>query len=150
MNQYKYKALNLVGIVSVAVTLTLSGGFASIAQAEDTAEIKQVRAGISKILDGGQPDSINPSVIDGLYEVMIGPQLYYVSKDGKYLLNGKLFDIDKRQDLTSPKIAKVNAKAIEEVGEDNMVIFAPTIIIFTTSIPVWIPLVAARSAFILL
>lgn len=136
MNQYKEKALHFVGIVSVAATVALSGAYASIAQAEDSADVKQVREGVGKLLNGGQPDTIEPSVMDGIYEVMIGPQLYYVSKDGKYLLNGKLFDIDSKQDLTTPKISDAKAKVIEEVGEENMVIFAPddykyTVTVFT-------------------
>ena len=136
MNQYKEKALRLAGVVSVTASMTLSGGYASIAQAEDSAEIKQIREGVGKLISGGQPDSIEPSVVDGLYEVMIGPQIYYVSKDGKYLLTGKLYDIENKADLTTPKLAKIKIKAIEDVGEDNMVIFAPedykhTVTVFT-------------------
>lgn len=113
--------------------------FVSYAMAEPTqqdAEVLKVREGINKILKSGNISSITPAEVSGLYEVMVGPQLFYVSADGKYLLSGKLFDLDSREDLTSPKVSRAKAQAIEAVGEDNMVIFAPekfqhTVTIFT-------------------
>ncbi|MCU7854219.1 MAG: DsbC family protein, partial [Candidatus Thiodiazotropha sp. (ex Lucinoma borealis)] len=113
--------------------------FVSYAMAESTqqdAEVLKVREGINKILKSGNISSITPAEVSGLYEVMVGPQLFYVSADGKYLLSGKLFDLDSREDLTSPKVSRAKAQAIEAVGEDNMVIFAPekfqhTVTIFT-------------------
>ncbi|MEW8508252.1 MAG: DsbC family protein [Candidatus Thiodiazotropha sp.] len=103
---------------------------------KQNAEIQQVRDGVKKILKKGSISSVTPAKVKGLYEVMIGPQLYYVSSDGKYLLSGNLYDIDTREDLTTPKVAKAKAKAIEAVGEENMVVFAPektahTVTIFT-------------------
>ena len=109
------------------------------AMAETTqqeAEILKVREGIGKILKSGEVNNISPSEVDGLYEVMVGPQIFYVSADGKHLFTGKLYDIDKREDLTTPKISQAKAEYIQAAGEDNMVIFAPekyehTITVFT-------------------
>lgn len=100
------------------------------------AEIEKVREGIKKILKQGSISSIVPAKISGLYEVMVGPQLYYVSADGKYLLSGNLYDLETREDLTTPKVSRAKAEAIEEVGEENMVIFSPkepkyTVTVFT-------------------
>lgn len=134
MSQHRDKAIQVTGAISLAVML--GWGIASLAQAEDSADIQQVREGVSQLIKGVEADSIEPSPIAGLYEVMIGPQLYYVSKDGKYLLTGKLYDIASKQDLTSSKVAEAKSKAIEAVGEKNMVIFAPedykyTVTVFT-------------------
>ncbi|MEW8440217.1 MAG: DsbC family protein [Candidatus Thiodiazotropha taylori] len=103
---------------------------------QQDADMENVRNGMNKVLKSGEITSITPSAVDGLYEVMVGPQLYYVTADGKHLLNGKLFNIEKREDLTTPKISKAKAVYIESIGEDNMVIFAPkeykhTITVFT-------------------
>jgi thiol:disulfide interchange protein DsbC len=136
MSHYKDKAVRVAGVISLASALALGWGFAPLVQAEDSAEIQQVKAGVSKLIKGVQADSVEPSPVAGLYEVMIGPQLYYVSKDGKYLLSGKLYDIESKQDLTSSKVAQAKSRAIEAVGEENMVIFAPedynyTVTVFT-------------------
>jgi thiol:disulfide interchange protein DsbC len=131
MKQKKYRA----GVLSVALSLVLATGVMA-APTKQNAEIEQVRQGVSKLLSGQEVSSIEPSPISGLYEVMVGPKLFYVSADGKYLLNGSLYDINSREDLTTPKVAKVKAQMIEKIGEDNMVIFAPekyqhTVTVFT-------------------
>ena len=136
MKQRNKYTLQRAGISAVALVMSLTAGYATLAQADEKADIEQVRGGINTLMPGTKPDSIIPSVIPGLYEVMIGPQLYYVSSEGKYLLTGKLFDIASREDLTTPKVTKAKAKAIEVLGEENMVIFAPekvkhTITVFT-------------------
>jgi thiol:disulfide interchange protein DsbC len=133
------QTIKRAGIVSRFMVGTLTLVLTSSAMAAPTkenAEIERVRQAMSKLISGHPVSSINLSPISGLYEVMVGPQVYYVSADGKYLFTGKLFDIDKREDLTTPKISKVKAEMIEKVGEENMVIFAPekydhTVTVFT-------------------
>jgi thiol:disulfide interchange protein DsbC len=97
---------------------------------------QKIRQGMAYILKDTEITSIQPSGIDGLFEVMMGPQLFYVTGDGHYLFSGKLYDLVDRKDLTSPKVAQAKADAINAVGEDNMVVFAPektlhTITVFT-------------------
>ena len=52
---------------------------------------------VSKLIEQRLPSVqiqyIAPSVVPGLYEVMASGQLLYISEDGKYLINGRLFDI---------------------------------------------------------
>ena len=104
--------------------------------ADESPEIQLVRAAVNKLIPNGKADTIEPSPVAGIYEVLVGTQLYYVSSDGKYLFNGKLYDLDKKEDLTSPKTQKVKLDAINAEGEQNMIIFAPkdykhTITVFT-------------------
>jgi len=135
MKQTNFRARRLARGLFTGLSLALATSLMA-APTKENAEIEQVRQGMHSLLSGHTPDSITASPIPGLYEVMVGPQLYYVSADGKYLLNGKLYDIEKREDLTSPKMEKVKAEMIEQVGEENMVIFAPekydyTVTVFT-------------------
>ncbi|MCG8489653.1 MAG: DsbC family protein [Chromatiales bacterium] len=121
-------------VIMAPALLMASSLYAEVSKQD--AELQNVRAGMSSILKNTEISSIEPSDVDGLYEVMVGPQLYYVTGDGKHLFSGKLFDIEKREDLTTPKISKAKAVYIESIGEDNMVIFAPeeykhTITVFT-------------------
>jgi thiol:disulfide interchange protein DsbC len=122
-------------MTAAGAALLLSAGLSPLAQADQAAEAQQVHSNLVKLL-GQTPDSVEPSVVAGVYEVMLGPQIFYVSSDGKYLFTGKLFDIATQQDLTSSKLAHAKLKAIEDVGEENMVIFGPddakhTVTIFT-------------------
>lgn len=70
-------------------------------------------------------DSIQPSEIKGLYEVTVGANIFYVSDDGKYLLQGHLIDIEAKTDLTEEKLAGTRKLAIDKLGEDQMIIFKP-------------------------
>ena len=106
-----------IGLVALSCTLA-----ATLAIAGPDAEIK---AQLGKLLPGEKIDSVNKTPVSGLYEVVMGPQLVYVSGDGRYMIQGRMIDLDKREDLTEPRRASARKQAVDKVGEDNMVIFAP-------------------------
>lgn len=115
----------LVGVVLAMVSSPLLAG----------AEAK-IKARVEKILPEYKVDSIDKTPIKGLYEVVMGPQVIYVSDDGRYMVQGRMIDLVDREDLTEPRKAAARAQAVNKVGEDNMVIFAPdkyehTVTVFT-------------------
>lgn len=85
----------------------------------------QIKSSINRAFPGIELGSIEESAVKGLYEVFVGPQLFYVSGDGRYLVQGKMIDLNKKKDLTEPKIAQARVKALDRVGTDNMVVFKP-------------------------
>ncbi len=117
--------------VALALLLLLSG---SVAVATDEfADVKKVMADLVK---DRQPDSIALSPVAGLYEVVYGAQVLYVSKDGNYLLEGNLLDIKQRRNLTEAKRAEARMRMINQISETTMVIFSPrqikhTLTVFT-------------------
>ncbi len=88
-------------------------------------------------LGGAAPDSVNPTAVPGLYEVLIGGQVLYLSEDGRFALQGDLLDLSTRGNLTENRRGELRGKAVEAVGENNMVVFAPegpvkhTVTVFT-------------------
>lgn len=95
-----------------------------------------VLAGLHKIFPGTEVDSVKPAGMPGLYQVTIGARLFYVSADGKYLIQGNLYDIDARTNLTEAAETEIRLAAMQEMSEDQMVIFEPkeakhTITVFT-------------------
>ncbi len=68
-------------------------------------------------------DRIGPSPMTGISEVMIGMNLFYVSNDGKYLMQGKLIDLASRTDLTEQKLGKARLKSLADLGEKSMIVF---------------------------
>lgn len=92
-----------------------------------TADTKAVEEAIKQALPGVKPDSVKPSPIAGISEVIVGPKLFYVSDDGKYLLQGSLIDLKNREDLTEPKLAKARLGALNKLGEKNMIVFKPKV-----------------------
>jgi thiol:disulfide interchange protein DsbC len=88
-------------------------------------------------LNGAQPDSVAPTAIPGLYEIVVGGQVLYLSADGRFVVQGEILDLDTRANLTDTRRGELRGKTIEAVGEDQMVIFAPegpvkhTVTVFT-------------------
>jgi thiol:disulfide interchange protein DsbC len=114
----------------------LAATFATVATADEASPRDAVRAGLEKALPGLKPDSVRPSPVPNLYEVLIGPQVVYVSSDGRYLVQGSIIDLQTQRDLTEPRRRKAVTDAVEAVGEDKMIIFGEgdaqhTVTVFT-------------------
>ena len=88
-------------------------------------------------LNGAKPDSVAPTAIPGLYEVVLGSQVLYLSEDGRFAVQGDLLDLGSRANLTDNRRGELRGQAIAAVGESTMVVFAPegpvkhTVTIFT-------------------
>jgi thiol:disulfide interchange protein DsbC len=93
-----------------------------------------IRKALSLAMPASKVDSIKPAVIKGLYEAAVGANIYYVSEDGKYLIQGRLVDIAARKDLTEEKLNGTRKLAIENMGKENMIIFAAKIPKYTVTI----------------
>ena len=96
-------------------TLLLSSLACSMANADENA----VKQALTKAMPSVKIDSVVPSEIKGLYEVTMGPNIYYVSDDGKYLVQGRLVDLATKTDLTEAKLSGTRKLALEKLGQAN-------------------------------
>nr|VFK81163.1 MAG: thiol:disulfide interchange protein DsbC [Candidatus Kentron sp. SD] len=88
-----------------------------------------------RIFAGGA-SSITPSPIPGLYETTSKMEILYISQDGKFAIQGDLVDLEKKENLTERRRNHARANAVDSLGEDSMIVFAPddtrhTITVFT-------------------
>ena len=51
---------------------------------------------------------VNCAVVDGLCEVTAGSNLFYVDRTGRYLVIGRVYDMETRQDLTATRLLEIN------------------------------------------
>lgn len=91
---------------------------------------------VSKLLPGTEPDRVTQSPISGIYEVTYGAQVLYVHESGRYLIQGDLVDLNTHTNLTEDRRRQARLKAIEALGENTMIVFAPqttthTLTVFT-------------------
>jgi len=96
----------------------------------------QIRNSLKILLPGIQPDEIRATPLDNLYEVTFGGRLVYLTADGRYLIQGKMIDLETRKEITEERLSELKMAALAEVGEDQMVIYGPedakdTITVFT-------------------
>ena len=95
------------------------------------------RAALLKLLPAGSKlEDLRPSPIPGIYEFMQGADISYLTADGKYFLDGNLYDMASRENLTEVQRTRARLAMISAVPESEMLIFGPknpqyTITVFT-------------------
>jgi len=109
------KITKLLALSALALVSSLSPA--------DEASIKKA---LAEYMPGERIDAVKPSEIPGLYEVTVGASIFYASEDGKYLLQGQLFDAAAKKNITEGKLASVRKTALDKIGEQNMIIFKPS------------------------
>jgi thiol:disulfide interchange protein DsbC len=97
---------------------------------------KTARDAIHSLLPMAIIDEVVKSDLPGFYEVIVSGQVTYVTEDGKYLLQGKLYDVPLKKDLTSARIATMREEALAKLPESKVMLFAPenpkhTVTVFT-------------------
>ena len=95
------------------------------------------RAALIKLLPAGTKiEDLRPSPIPGIYEFVQGADVSYLTADGKYFLDGNLYDMQSRDNLTEELRMHARVALIGAVPESEMLIFSPpnpkyTITVFT-------------------
>jgi thiol:disulfide interchange protein DsbC len=95
-----------------------------------------VRSAVHALAPHLEVRSIEPSPIPGMVEVILEGQIVYISEDGRYLIEGVVFDIKNRRDITEERRSGLRKEAMGEVNKDEMIVFAAenprhTITVFT-------------------
>lgn len=104
----------LVGLACSAQSLA--------AESDDIATIKKV---LSELMPQAQAESIKPAAMPGMYEAVFGPQIIYISGDGRFMFEGDLYDLKNRMNLTETKRSVGRAKTVHDMDEKTMVVFSP-------------------------
>ena len=116
------------------VIKVLIGSLFGLVLSDVNADEAAIRQAMSTSMPSVKVDSVKPAVVKGLFEVVVGANIYYVSEDGKYLLQGRLVDVAARKDLTEEKLNVTRKLAIEKMGQANMIVFKPKITKYTVTI----------------
>jgi thiol:disulfide interchange protein DsbC len=120
------KQLFLLGLIAVF----------GVASAADQPAKADPRAAIAQKFPGTQPDDVRPTQVPGVYEVMMGADVLYVSADGRFAFAGDMIEIDSRTNLTEANRAAGRVKLLAKVDERDAIVFGPasarhTITVFT-------------------
>jgi len=112
-----------VVIVSVLSFNLVGGVWAAPVQVKDLSATFNKK--LSEFLPNVTPDSVKKSPIDGLYEVIVGPRVYYFSPDARYLMAANIIDLKAGANLTKPIMQEARRESLEKIGGDNMISFSP-------------------------
>lgn len=133
-------ALLSAGTVAAQSAAPAAAKPAATAKAAPTAGAQQipaeVRARVVSKLQGAKPSDVGPSPIPGVYEVTSNGQVAYVTADGRYLLFGNLYDLDKGTNLTADRLNLARSRMLASASESQMIVYGPqnakhTVTVFT-------------------
>ena len=117
-----------VGIAAlVALSAATGWGVASLASTASGPDTAKVREALKLRLPKTPIDAINCKGLGGLCEVASKSTLFYVDRAAKYLVIGRVYDMEARQDLTAARLLALNpdllaAGAARRAGDED----APT------------------------
>jgi len=99
-------------------------------------EMSDIKKALQELVPELKADSITPSAVDGLYEVIFGTRVFYISADGRYFLQGNILDTQTKVSLTELKETTLRASLIQSMDESDLIVFSPespkhTITVFT-------------------
>lgn len=104
----------LLALAALSLSLHATAG-----EKEDVAVITRSLA----TLIPSVPERISPSPIPGIYEAVFGSNIYYVSADGRYLMEGQLLDLQSRTNLTDQHRATARLKAFASVDSATAITY---------------------------
>ncbi|PIV32743.1 MAG: disulfide bond formation protein DsbC [Lysobacterales bacterium CG02_land_8_20_14_3_00_62_12] len=102
-----------------ALTVVLSN-----AALADAAGEQKVRDAIKSMVPTANIETIADSALPGFFEVVISGNVLYASADGKYLVQGRVYDVALKRDLTEGKEAGLRKGSVDKIGADKRIVFA--------------------------
>lgn len=80
-----------------------------------------------KALHGLNPnikvDDVTDAPLPGFQQAIVGGQTLFISEDGRYLLQGSLFDLQEKKDLSSDALAKMRQRLLAQVPTEQRIVF---------------------------
>ena len=106
-------------------TLLLAALLAAPVLAAGEEDTERLRALLATRLPNVAIDRVAPSPVPGLYEVVVGTQVVYVTGDARLALQGPLLDLEQGRDLSEPVMVEARMRLLAAMPEEMMVIFEP-------------------------
>jgi thiol:disulfide interchange protein DsbC len=120
--------------VSFGLAFCLANGVGHAEQAVNaSSKASDPRVEIARKVDA-RPEDVRTTPIPGLYEVAHGADLLYVSADGKYVIDGDLYDIDNKINLSEGRRTQARVAAISAVRDDQAIVFGPKTAKYTVTV----------------
>lgn len=108
-------------MIKIIVLILLAVGTANLLAAPVKEEAALVQERLVKLYPATKFESVKPSIIPGLYEIVMGKNVAYVEATGRYFVFGHIFDMTTQQDLTESVAKTLNKISFMELPLDNAI-----------------------------
>ncbi len=112
--------------------LLVAGALAGPATADAGAD--EVRNSLRVLIPRLKIDSVRPSPIANLYEVSFGSHIIYVTADGKYLVQGRITDLETREPITEKRQQALKKAVIAGLDEKDMIVYGASDLPYTVTV----------------
>ncbi|WFE68569.1 DsbC family protein [Thiomicrospira sp. R3] len=85
--------------------------------------VAKIQQKLNQVIPSAPSAQITKSQVEGLYQVVLGPNVIYITADAKYLFNGNLIDLDTRDNLTEMAKDQARINALAEIDPATMISF---------------------------
>ena len=99
--------------------------FATSAIANDALK-KEFQKSLSRLSSDFEISDVKETPIKGIYQVTIGPDVIYMSRDGNYVLKGEILDIGNRRNLTEDFRAQSRINLLNTISDSEYIEFSST------------------------
>jgi thiol:disulfide interchange protein DsbC len=110
---------------SFAVLILMTIFSAVFAAEPPSADEDKIARTIHSLLPGETITGIKPTPIAGLYEVSMGPELIYMSADGRYIFRGDLMDMEARVNISEDARTESRRKILGSLTTNEFIEFSP-------------------------
>ena len=115
---------------ALAIVVLFSG--TALAEEDYSAQLKALQEALPEL----KISSIAESPIPGLLEVAVGADIYYTSTDGRFFIQGEIFNIQSRDNLTELSRNEARSGYLDQIAGESAVVFAAedsrhTVTVFT-------------------
>ena len=99
--------------------------FATYAIANDALK-REFQKSLSRLSSDFEISDVKETPIKGIYQVTIGPDVIYMSRDGNYVLKGEILDIGNRRNLTEDFHAQKRINLLHTIADSEYIEFSST------------------------
>lgn len=108
----------ITGLTGVLLALSLSVEAADVDYSSVEERIRELAPQATSI-------AISETPIEGLLMVQVGGDVVYATADGKYMVQGRVIDLETREDLTESAKAEVRRELLAKADSKTQITFAP-------------------------
>jgi len=97
-----------------------------------SAETSVGQAGVDKLtkalaasMPNVRPNKISSTPIEGLYEVIVGTQVVYMSDDARFMIEGDLYDLKSKKNYSEDAKSGIRLAAMKQLGTEKMLVYRP-------------------------
>lgn len=106
-------------------TIVIIGAlFISVNSQAQSNEVDIIKASILTLLPDVEVEHIEKSALPGIYSILIGAEVLYITADGKYLFKGDLIDIPNKSNVSEERRSIARKAILKNISKSEYITFS--------------------------